>query len=183
MSQIHREAAAQPALVSMIAAVADNGVIGANGALPWHLPADLRHFKATTLGKPVVMGRRTFESIGRPLPGRRNLVLSRRREFAADGVERVESIAAALALAGTVDEVVVIGGGRVYAEALPLAQRLYLTQIHAPIDGDTFFPALTATEWVESDRREVAGGDAPFAYSIVTLERRREASPQVASAG
>ncbi len=183
MSQIHREDAAQPALVSMIAAVADNGVIGADGTLPWHLPADLRHFKKTTLGKPVIMGRRTFESIGRPLPGRRNLVLSRRRGFAADGVERADSVAAALALAGAVDEAVVIGGGRVYTQALPLTGRLYLTQIHAPIDGDTYFPALRTAEWAESDRREVARGDAPFAYSIVTLERRPAAPPEVASGG
>lgn len=128
-------------LISLIVAMAENRVIGRDNQMPWHLPADLRHFKSVTLGKPVIMGRKTFESIGRPLPGRRNLVISRNTEWQADGVETVNSLDAALALVNAHDEVMIIGGGQLYRDALPLAHRLYLTHIELNVDdADTWFP-------------------------------------------
>ena len=134
-------------LISLIVAMANHRVIGRSNAMPWHMPADLRHFKAVTLGKPVVMGRRTFESIGRPLPGRRNLVISRNPEWQAAGVEVAPTLDVALALLADYDEVMIIGGGQLYAEALPRADRLYLTHIDLDVEGDTFFPDYTGYEW------------------------------------
>jgi dihydrofolate reductase len=158
-------------IVALVVARADNGVIGRDNALPWHLPPDLRHFKALTLGKPVVMGRRTFASIGRPLPGRHNIVLTR-GGWTAEGVTAVAGLAEAMAAAGPVDEVMIIGGAAVYAAALPLAHRVYLTEIHAAPDGDTVLPPFDPAAWVETARDDHgANGDAP-AYSFVTLERR-----------
>jgi dihydrofolate reductase len=154
----------------MVVARADNGVIGRDGGLPWHLPADLRHFKAVTLGKPIVMGRRTFKSIGRPLPGRHNIVLTR-GDWTADGVTVVAGLPAALGAAGA-GEVAIIGGATVYAAALPLVGRVYLTEVHATPAGDTVLPAFDPAAWVETTRDDHAGdGDAP-GYSFVTLERR-----------
>lgn len=139
--------------VSLIAAVAANGVIGDNNALPWRLPEDLRRFKALTLGHPVIMGRKTFESIGRPLPGRRNIVISRNREYAAAGCEVAASLEAALeACRNGSDEVFIIGGAQIYAEALPLAQRLYMTEVHCAFEGDAHFPAFDRREWNEIQR-------------------------------
>ena len=128
-------------ILSMIVAHADNRIIGKDNDMPWHLPADLAYFKKTTLGKPVVMGRKTYESIGRPLPGRQNIVISRDASYQAEGIETATSVEQALALAGDVEEVMVIGGGAIYAHCLPAAQRLYITHIEAKIDGDTQFPA------------------------------------------
>ncbi|MDD1781622.1 type 3 dihydrofolate reductase [Enterovibrio sp. ZSDZ35] len=133
--------------ISMIAAMAKGRVIGKDNAMPWHLPADFGWFKQNTLGKPVIMGRKTYESIGRPLPGRRNIVISRNAEWSAEGVESVVSIDDALMLVNDVDEAVIIGGGAIYAACLPLANRLYLTFINAEVDGDTQFP-----EWGEGWR-------------------------------
>ncbi|WKE66134.1 type 3 dihydrofolate reductase [Gallaecimonas kandeliae] len=127
-------------ILSLVAAMANNRVIGRDNDMPWHLPADLKHFKAVTLGKPVVMGRRTFESIGRPLPGRRNLVISRQSDFRPEGVEVFACLDEALAAVAEVEEVMVIGGGQIYQQALPRAKRLYLTFIDADIEGDTRFP-------------------------------------------
>jgi len=124
----------------MIVAHADNRIIGKDNDMPWHLPADLAYFKKTTLGKPIVMGRKTYESIGRPLPGRQNIVISRDPTFSAKGIDSATSVEQALALAGNVEEVMVIGGGAIYAHCLPAAQRLYITHIDANIDGDTQFP-------------------------------------------
>ena len=154
----------------MVVARADNGVIGRNGGLPWHLPADLRHFKAVTMGKPIVMGRRTFESIGRPLPGRHNIVLTR-GDWTADGVTVVADLAAALAAAGG-GEVAIIGGATVYAAALPLASRVHLTEVHAEPAGDTILPGFDPAIWVETTRDDHAGDDGVPGYSFVTLERR-----------
>ncbi|OEE70956.1 diacylglycerol kinase [Enterovibrio norvegicus FF-33] len=126
--------------VSMIAAMAKGRVIGKDNTMPWHLPADFGWFKRNTLGKPVIMGRKTYESIGRPLPGRRNIVISRNSTWSAEGVEAVSSIDQAFALVDGVDEAVIIGGGAIYTACLPLADRLYLTFIDADIDGDTCFP-------------------------------------------
>ncbi|MDD1793874.1 type 3 dihydrofolate reductase [Enterovibrio sp. ZSDZ42] len=130
--------------ISMIAAMAKNRVIGKDNTMPWHLPADFGWFKRNTLGKPVIMGRKTYESIGRPLPGRRNIVISRNSEWMAEGVESTTSIEEALILVDGVEEAVIIGGGTIYGASLPKADRLYLTFIDADIDGDTCFP-----EWGE----------------------------------
>src|SRR2546430_12500519 len=137
--------AVQP-LVSLIVAMAQNGVIGRGNALPWRLPKDLRRFKAFTLGKPVLMGRKTFESIGRALPGRANLVLTRDRGWLADGVIVVHSVEEALAHSGGCDELVVTGGAGVYRLGLPIARRTYLTPAQAAPPGDTFFPGFPAPQ-------------------------------------
>lgn len=143
--------------ISLIAAVARNGVIGLDGGMPWHLPEELRHFKATTMGHPLVMGRRTFESIGRPLPGRRTVVVTRDPSWQHPGVETAHSFAEAISLAGPADEVFVAGGAQVYAEALPFAHRLVLTEVHAEPEGDTWFPQWSPQEWREVSREEHDG--------------------------
>lgn len=155
-------------------AVAANGVIGRDGALPWRLPEDLRRFKAATLGKPVVMGRRTFESIGRALPGRHNIVLSRRDYRPADpAVTVVADLDAALRAAGDVPEVMVIGGAEVYALALPLATRVLLTRVEAALEGDTYFPPLDPRQWrVLASERHPA--DERHAYAMNFEELRRD---------
>jgi dihydrofolate reductase len=133
-------------ILSMIVATADNNVIGKDNDMPWHLPADLAYFKKVTLGKPIIMGRKTYESIGRALPGRRNIVISRDEDYSADGVDTVTSVEQALALvdgsdgSDAVEEIMVIGGGAIYKHCLPSADRLYVTHIKATIDGDTQFP-------------------------------------------
>jgi dihydrofolate reductase len=158
--------------ISIVVAVSDNGVIGRGGALPWHLPDDLKHFKAVTMGKPVLMGRRTFESIGRPLPGRRNLVLSRTHAAVAAGVERVHNLEQACALVGNTGELCVIGGAEVYGVTLRRAGRIYLTQVHASIAGDTYFPLQELKTWRELERVEhPADARHEFAMSFVTLDR------------
>jgi len=135
-------------ILSMIVAHADNRIIGKENDMPWHLPADLAYFKKTTLGKPVVMGRKTYESIGRPLPGRQNIVISRDKNYQAQGIETATSVEQALMLAGDVEEVMVIGGGAIYAHCLPAADRLYITHINGAIDGDTQFPFYSvSTDW------------------------------------
>jgi len=159
-------------IVALIAAMDRNRLIGRDNTLPWHLPEDLRHFKATTLGKPVVMGRKTWESLGRPLPGRRNIVVSRNPDYPLQGAELAPSLDAALARAAGDDETFVIGGADLYRQALPLAQRLYLTEIDAEHEGDAWFPAIPAGEWQESTReRHVSAGG--LAYAFVLYERRR----------
>ena len=164
-------------LISLVVAVAENGVIGDRGRLPWHIPADLRHFRHLTMGKPVVMGRRTFESIGRPLPGRRNIVITRQPDWHHAGVLVAHSFDEALRRAGAAPEVMVIGGAQVYAEALPWAQRIHLTRVHARPAGDTRFPEIDANQWEETARLDhPAEGDRP-ACTFVTLERRRTAMP------
>ena len=142
--------------LSLIVAVSRNGVIGRGNTLPWHLPADLKHFKAVTMGKPVIMGRKTWESIGRPLPGRKNIVVSRNRDFRAAGCEVVSSLDAAVRACTDAAEVFVIGGAQLYADALPHADRLYLTRVDAEIDGDVTFPRFDPAAWklVSSERRE-----------------------------
>ncbi|MFO7552544.1 MAG: dihydrofolate reductase [Haliea sp.] len=159
-------------------AMAANGVIGRDNGLPWHLPGDLRHFKRTTLGKPIIMGRKTFESIGRPLPGRPNIVISRRDNWSAEGVAVAASLEAALdsaqalAAASGAEELVVIGGAQIYAAALPLASRLYVTEVHAEVAGDTWFPPLNPAAWREIAREEhAATSDNPYPYAFVVYER------------
>jgi dihydrofolate reductase len=158
--------------VTIIAALADTGVIGRSGTLPWRLPDDLRRFKSLTMGRPILMGRRTFESIGRVLPGRRNLVATRHPQRLPTTVEVVADLAAALALCGLGPELCVIGGADIYRQTLPLATRLELTRVHAKIEGDVYFPAFDATEWRELARTEHAADDRhawPMTYQ--TLER------------
>jgi dihydrofolate reductase len=133
--------------VSLVAAASANNVIGADGALPWHLPDDFRYFRKITMGAPVVMGRRTWESIGKPLPGRTNIVMTRRRGFAAAGAVVVHSQNAALEAAGDAAELFVIGGGEIYIQFLPIADRIYLTQVDAVVAGDARFPPLDDGDW------------------------------------
>ncbi len=152
-----------------IYARAANGVIGRNGALPWHLPADLKRFKALTLGKPMIMGRKTFASFPRPLPGRRHIVLTRDRAWQAEDAEVARSPDEALALAGE-DEVALIGGAEVYRLMLPRCERIELTEIHADFDGDTVMPAL-GPEWREVAREEHAAEAGCPAFAFVTLNR------------
>lgn len=162
----------------MIAAVARNDVIGHDNAMPWHLPADLKHFKAMTLGKPIIMGRKTWDSLGRPLPGRLNLVVSRQPGLQLDGAETFTSLGAARVRAEQwarehgVEELMLIGGAQLYTQALDQAQRLYLTRIEAEPDGDAFFPAFDEAEWQRIDSQEhPCEGEAP-AYRFETWQRR-----------
>lgn len=160
--------------VALVVAAAENGVIGRDGEMPWHLPADLAHFKSLTLGKPVVMGRRTHESIGRPLPGRLNLVLSRDPHYAPKGCRRVASLDEAIDLAASegAREIMVIGGGGVYHEAMETADRIYLTRVHSAPAGDTFFLDPDPTQWREISRQERAADDRnPFALTFLELVR------------
>jgi dihydrofolate reductase len=159
-------------MLSLIAAMTEQRVIGENGQMPWHLPADLAWFKRNTLGKPIIMGRKTWDSIGRALPGRRNLVISRDPSFHAEGIERVASPEAALALVADVPEVMVIGGAQIYAHFLPHANRLYLTKINADLSGDTFFPYYNQYRWHELERTDYpADTKNPYPYSFLILER------------
>jgi dihydrofolate reductase len=160
--------------VSIVVAADEHGGIGRVGKLPWHLPEDLRRFKALTMGKPVVMGRRTWESIGRALPGRHNIVVSRQAGRSIPGGTVVPSLEAALAEAGPVPEVCVIGGAEIYREALPIADTIHLTRVHASVAADTFLPAFDFAEWEEVAREDRdADGAHAHPYSFITLRRRR----------
>jgi len=161
-------------MISIIAAVAANGVIGDKNDLLWHISEDLRNFKRLTSGHPVVMGRRTFESLGRPLPNRTNVVVSR-SDTVFEGCATVHSLVGALAMFPSDEEVFIIGGAQIYAEALPVADRLYLTRVGREYDGDTSFPAWDARDWRLVSREEFPRGekfDAPFSFEY--YERRRE---------
>ncbi len=161
----------RPAL-AVIAAVAANAVIGDGNRLPWHLAPDLKRFRALTTGHAVIMGRRTWESIGRPLPGRQNIVVSRQRAFAAAGAEAAGSLEAALALVRMPAPAYCIGGGALYRQALPLATTLYLTEIARAFEGDTTFPAFDRREWRETSREAHIDKDQGLDYAFVTYERR-----------
>jgi dihydrofolate reductase len=157
--------------LTAVVAASDNNVIGRGNALPWHLPADLAYFKRVTMGKPLLMGRRTFEAIGRPLPGRRNLVLSR-KGFAADGVESVASIDAACALLTPDAELMIIGGATLYREALPRVTYIHLTRIHCQIDGDAHFPVLAGEHWqLVSEEFRPADERNNYAMTFTQLQR------------
>jgi dihydrofolate reductase len=160
--------------IVLVAAIADNGVIGDGGGLPWRLKSDLAHFRATTMGKPVVMGRKTYLSIGKPLKGRSNIVMTRDRSLAQPGILVVPNLDVAIAAARGdalrrgVDEVAVIGGAEIYAQTLALADRIVVTRVHANPAGDSMFPTIDPAVWVESDCRDLApgaGDDAPFTLS------------------
>ncbi len=157
--------------VSLIVAASANNVIGVRGELPWHLPDDLRRFKQLTTGKPIVMGRLTYESIGGALPDRQNIVISRNERYSAPGCDVITSIDAATSLAENAEELMVIGGERVYRAFLPFANRIYLTRVHADIDGDAFFPELL-DEWQElSKELHPVDEDHAFAFDIIQLDR------------
>jgi len=166
--------------VSLIWAMTRDRVIGRDNTLPWRLPDEMRHFVRTTRGKPVIMGRRQFESMPRALPGRANIVLSRKRGYRAEGAQVVADLDAAIALAEQAaaekgkDEIMVIGGGEIYALALPRADRLYMTLIDADIEGDTLFPPFDENAWLEISRHDYPADDRhPFAYSIRVLDRAK----------
>lgn len=159
--------------VSLIVAASTNNVIGVAGDLPWHLSDDLKRFKALTMGKPIVMGRKTFESIGRALPGRQNIVLTTQQNFVAEGCDVVASPAAALAAAAAAEEVMIIGGGEIYRLFLALAQTIYLTRANVVLEGDTVFAPLEQSEWLETDREEhAADASNDYDFAILTYSRR-----------
>ena len=147
-------------MISLIVAASMNNVIGAKGDLPWRLSADLKRFKALTMGKPIVMGRKTYESIGRPLPGRQNIVITRNSDFVADGCDVVPSIEAAIEVAGDAEEIMVIGGSHIYAAFLPRADRIYLTRVQAKLEGDAYLPHIDSGKWHEVSAEKHAADDS-----------------------
>jgi dihydrofolate reductase len=160
--------------IAFVVARDRRGVIGKGGRLPWRLPDDMRHVRELTVGKPLIMGRRTFDSIGRPLPDRVNIVLTRDPAFRCDGCLVARTTDEALALAGDVPEVIVFGGAGVFKDFLPRADRIYMTEVDTEVVGDTYFPPLDPKEWREVDRQtHAADARHPFAFTFVTLERAR----------
>ncbi len=158
---------------SLVVAMARNRVIGRDNALPWRLPADLAHFKKVTMGRPVVMGRRTYESIGKPLPGRLNLVVTRKHDYRAPGCTVVPSLDAAWQAAGEADEVCVIGGTSLFREALPVASVIHLTEVEADVEGDTYFPDFDRGEWTETEiARHAADERHAYPLRILRLDRK-----------
>lgn len=165
----------KPPLISQIVAMTENRVIGRDNAMPWHLPADLAHFKQTTLGKPIVMGRKAHEAIGRPLPGRRNIVMTRNPEYSAAGCEVVHSAEQALAAAGETEEIAIIGGEDIYRLFLPMTDLIHLTLIHTELEGDTWFPALDERDWrIVEEQERPADDKNPYRITFQRLERKRE---------
>lgn len=159
-------------IISLIVAMDEEGVIGQGCKLPWRLPADLRRFKSLTLGKPVIMGRKTHESIGKPLPGRENIIISRDPDYRSAGCRVADSLESALAACEDAAEVMIAGGAEVYRAALPQAGRIYLTEVHARVDGDVHFPVLNRREWREVSREELpADGQNIHAVSFVLLSK------------
>lgn len=164
----------QPTFISAIVAMSENRVIGNGNHLPWHLPADLKHFKTLTTGHPILMGRKTYESIGRPLPNRTNIIMTRDTSFQAPGCIVVTSIEKALAHATDIgrNEIFIIGGAEIYKQLLPKISRLYMTVVHAKLDGDAFFPELNFAEWNEiTNEKHEADENNEYAYSFITLEK------------
>ncbi len=160
-------------MISIVVAASNNGVIGVDGDLPWRLPDDLRYFKQLTTGKPVVMGRKTYESIGRPLPNRHNIVITRNPAFEAAGCDVAASPAAAVELAGDVEEIMVIGGGTIYEQFAEIADRIYLTRVHTDIDGDVFFESPDSNSWQQvATTHHPADERHAHAFDFLTYERR-----------
>ncbi len=158
--------------LSLIVAMDDNRLIGNKNKLPWHLPADLAFFKRTTMGKPIVMGRKTYESIGKPLPGRRNIVITRDAAFSAAGCEVANSIESAMSLTKDDDEVMLIGGASLYQQTIARATQLYITRIHQGFEGDTWFPEIDLREWEEVKREHFdADHSNQYAYSFIKYVR------------
>ena len=159
--------------LSIIVALSENNVIGVGNQLPWKLSADLKRVKALTMGHHLVMGRKTYESIGRPLPGRTNVIITRNASYQPEGCQTVDSLKAALELAKADSEVFVFGGGEVFREALPMVQKIYMTKVHCTLEGDTHFPELNPEEWMEVESQSFNADEKnEFDYSFVTLERR-----------
>ncbi len=158
--------------ISIIAAMAENRAIGMDNKLPWRLPADLRHFKALTVGKPIIMGRKTWESLPGLLPDRPHIVVTANQQYAAEGCTVVHSIEQAIEAAGDVPEAMIVGGGAFYEQMLPMADRLHLTLVHTEVEGDAFFPEYDPAEWKETSREHcLADEKNPFDYTFITLER------------
>ncbi len=162
--------------LALIVACSRNGVIGKDNALPWHLPEDLKHFKAVTMGKPMIMGRKTFDSIGRPLPGRTTLVVTRQHDWQFDGVVVCHSVAEAIARAEALlsadnREIAVVGGEDIYRQCLPLADVIHLTEVDIVVEGDAFFPALDDAVWIERDRESGYSEKADLRYCFIRLEK------------
>lgn len=160
--------------ITLVVAAAEGGVIGLNGALPWHIPEDLKHFRRLTTGKPILMGRKTFESIGKPLPNRRNIVLTRNSKWKAEGAETVSSLDEALGLLSPSDELMVIGGEQIYRIALPHADRIELTEVKQPFDGDTYFPILSNRDWIRTKEEQLFSSSAGAYINFVTLCSRED---------
>ena len=153
-------------------AMARNGAIGREGGLPWHLSSDLLHFKSITMGKPIVMGRLTHESIGRVLPGRENIILTRNKNYKADGCTVINDLSEVMSRSNEFDEIIVIGGAQLYADAMPLATRLYITEVHAEVEGDVSFPEFDRKQWQESEREYFSADDKnEYDFSFVVLKR------------
>jgi len=158
--------------ISIIVAMSENNVIGKDNELPWHMPNDLKHFKEITMGKPILMGRKTFESIGRPLPGRMNIILSSDPAYLAPGCIVISSVEELEQVVSSDDETMVIGGAKVFAQFLEVASKLYLTRIHTQVDGDVFFPDFRLEDWQQIDDREFETDEQhEFAYSFSTYTR------------
>lgn len=159
-------------ILSLIVATSENNVIGNKGKIPWKLPTDLKHFRTTTEGHPIIMGRKTYESIGHPLPRRRNIVITRQKDFQAEGCDVVTSLEDALKLCEGEEEVFVIGGGEIYRQSLAITNRVYLTRVHAKVEGDAFFPELPPSEWREvSVERHEADTENSYACSFMVYHR------------
>lgn len=159
-------------IISLIAAMDRNRLIGRDNGLPWHLPDDFKHFKAVTLGKPVIMGRKTFESIGKPLPGRQNIVVSR-SGFQANGIVSVASIEQALTAAGNAEEIMIIGGANLYQQMIDRADRMYLTQVDGQFDGDVWFPEFNLNDWkIVSSEQHQADDKNNFNFTITEYARK-----------
>lgn len=161
-------------MISVIVAIANDGVIGAGNDLIWHIPEDLKRFKAITSGHPVIMGRKTFESLGRPLPNRTNVVITRNRDYCPEGVVMAGSLEEALALFPAEEEVFIIGGGEIYRQSMPLADKFYITEVHADYEGDTYFPEWDRAEWDEifsENHRSGEKYDKPFTFKEYVRKR------------
>ncbi|WP_439683124.1 Dihydrofolate reductase [Cupriavidus oxalaticus] len=158
-------------ILTLVVAKARNGTIGRDNTLPWRLPEDLAHFKRTTMGAPVIMGRKTWDSIGRPLPGRRNIVVSRNPDLRIEGAEVATSLEDAQRLCVGADQIFLIGGAQLYAEAMPSADRLVVTEIDADVEGDAFFPPIDRAQWLETARETHHSEANGFNYAFVTYDR------------
>jgi len=161
-------------IISLVAAASDNNVIGINGALPWRMPADMKFFKNLTLGHTVIMGRKTYESMGKPLPGRKNIIITRNNFFKADGCTVFNSLEQAFTMFADENEVFVIGGAEIYRLALPLANKIYLTKVHCVVEGDAHFVEPSEKEWVLIKQIDyLADEKNPFSYSFIELVRKK----------
>ncbi len=162
-------------IISIIVAMDDNGVIGAGGTLPWHLSSDLKHFKSITMGKPIIMGRKTYESIGRPLPGRENIIVTHNRDFQAQACTVLHSLDAVYAHCGDSNEIIVMGGADLYKQTFDKASRIYMTEVHTDVDGDVIFPLFDRKQWKEIEREDFKADEKnEFDYSFVVLERTQD---------